>query len=126
MQERITVLGIEFNSGAGLPEKSILFAEKGSVGRVGGENGYRLTYVDVTSNVDNYKIFASGWLQGQTENTSWGRPVDVRRLAIDNSFLVSDEKAGAVYRFYYTGNSAATSYVSLIAIAIAVLNILLV
>ncbi len=76
LQERITVLGIEFNMGSGLPAKSILFAEKGSVGKAGGENGYRVSYVDVTSSADNYKIFASGWLQGKFENTSWGRPVD--------------------------------------------------
>jgi glucose/arabinose dehydrogenase len=121
LDTRITVLGIEFRSAAGLPSNAILFAEKGSVGRVGGEHGYRITYIDLANSSDSsYQVFADGWLQGLTENTSWGRPVDVRKM-LDDSILVSDEKAGAVYRFYYTGGAAA----SMISIAVLLLSVIL-
>lgn len=42
-------------------------------------------------------MFAEGWLQGRT---AWGRPVDVLSLP-DGSLLVSDDRAGAVYRIRY-------------------------
>ena len=41
--------------------------------------------------------FITGWLQGQQ---AWGRPVDVQVLG-DGSLLVSDDRAGAVYRVTY-------------------------
>ena len=44
-----------------------------------------------------YETFAEGWLQGEE---SWGRPVDVI-VASDGALLVSDDKAGAVYRIDY-------------------------
>ena len=44
-----------------------------------------------------YEVFADGWLQ---EGRAWGRPVDVEQLP-DGSLLVSDDKAGAVYRITY-------------------------
>jgi glucose/arabinose dehydrogenase len=45
----------------------------------------------------SYEIFAEGWL-GNT--AAWGRPVDVQQLP-DGSMLVSDDKAGAIYRVTY-------------------------
>lgn len=39
-------------------------------------------------------MFAEGWLQGAT---AWGRPVDVMPMS-DGTLLVSDDRAGAVYR----------------------------
>jgi glucose/arabinose dehydrogenase len=44
-----------------------------------------------------YEIFAEGWLQG---DKAWGRPVDVLILK-DGSLLVSDDRAGAIYRITY-------------------------
>ncbi|HWR97435.1 MAG TPA: hypothetical protein VN317_03365 [Candidatus Methanoperedens sp.] len=40
------------------------------------------------------EVFAEGWLQGAT---AWGRPVDVMPMS-DGTLLVSDDRAGAVYR----------------------------
>jgi glucose/arabinose dehydrogenase len=45
-----------------------------------------------------YEPFAQGWLQG---DQAWGRPVDVI-VAPDGALLVSDDKAGAVYRIDYS------------------------
>jgi len=45
----------------------------------------------------SYSPFAQGWLQG---GEAWGRPADVQELP-DGSLLVSDEKAGAIYRIAY-------------------------
>ncbi len=42
----------------------------------------------------SYEPFAQGWLEGVT---AWGRPVDVL-VAPDGALLVSDDRAGAVYR----------------------------
>ena len=42
-------------------------------------------------------VFAEGWLEGQK---AWGRPVDVL-VRPDGSLLVSDDKAGVVYRITY-------------------------
>ena len=47
------------------------------------------------------ETFADGWLQ---DGESWGRPVDVLVLA-DDSLLVSDDKAGRIYRIVYSGDS---------------------
>ena len=44
-----------------------------------------------------YEVFAEGWLQN---GDSWGRPVDVLVMP-DGALLVSDDKAGAVYRIAY-------------------------
>lgn len=44
-----------------------------------------------------YEIFAEGWLQN---NKAWGRPVDITIMK-DGSLLVSDDRAGAIYRITY-------------------------
>jgi len=46
----------------------------------------------------SYEVFAEGWLQGIS---AWGRPVDVV-VSRDGSLLVSDDRAGAIYRISYT------------------------
>jgi glucose/arabinose dehydrogenase len=45
-----------------------------------------------------YEIFAEGWLQN---NKAWGRPVDIIIMK-DGSLLVSDDRAGAIYRITYS------------------------
>ena len=45
----------------------------------------------------SYEPFAQGWLQG---SESWGRPVDVQVMP-DGALLVSDDRAGAIYRITY-------------------------
>jgi glucose/arabinose dehydrogenase len=49
--------------------------------------------------VKEYKPFAEGWLDEET-NEYLGRPVDVATLR-DGSLLVSDDMAGAIYRISY-------------------------
>ncbi|MEW5944279.1 MAG: sorbosone dehydrogenase family protein, partial [Pseudomonadota bacterium] len=44
-----------------------------------------------------YEVFAKGWLDGLA---AWGRPVDVQVMP-DGALLVSDDKAGAIYRIGY-------------------------
>lgn len=46
-----------------------------------------------------YEAFAEGWLQ---EREAWGRPVDVLVMP-DSALLVSDDRAGAIYRISYQG-----------------------
>ena len=47
-----------------------------------------------------YADFAKGWLQ--KDGTAWGRPVDVLVMP-DGALLVSDDKAGVIYRIIYKG-----------------------
>jgi glucose/arabinose dehydrogenase len=44
-----------------------------------------------------YETFAEGWLRGEK---AWGRPVDVLVMP-DGALLVSDDRAGAIYRVSY-------------------------
>ena len=48
--------------------------------------------------VAKYDVFAEGWLQGGRE--AWGQPVDLLELP-DGSLLVSDDRAGVIYRITY-------------------------
>ena len=47
--------------------------------------------------VPRYETFAEGWLQN---NSAWGRPVDIVEMK-DGSLLVSDDRAGVIYRITY-------------------------
>lgn len=96
----IAALGMRFYTGGMFPaeyKNQVIIAEHGSGGR---ETliGYRLMLVRVEgSKATSYEEFATGWLQ---DNAAWGRPVDVALMA-DGSMLVSDDRAGAVYRIIY-------------------------
>jgi glucose/arabinose dehydrogenase len=46
----------------------------------------------------SYEPFATGWLRG---GTAWGRPVDLLVMP-DGALLVSDDRAGVVYRITYS------------------------
>ncbi|MEM6336350.1 MAG: PQQ-dependent sugar dehydrogenase [Bacteroidota bacterium] len=99
----VAPLGFEFYNGAQFPETykgHALIAEHGSWNR-SKKIGYRVMLVgmDEAGNATSYEPFAEGWLQGQED---WGRPVDLEHLP-DGSVLVSDDKAGVVYRIAYTG-----------------------
>jgi glucose/arabinose dehydrogenase len=43
------------------------------------------------------EVFAEGWLQGQE---AWGCPVDIIVMP-DGALLVSDDRAGVIYRISY-------------------------
>jgi glucose/arabinose dehydrogenase len=57
--------------------------------------GYRITLVRLKNRrAVGYEVFADGWLQ---KNRAWGKPVDLLVMP-DGALLVSDDRAGAIYR----------------------------
>ncbi len=98
----VASLGMRFYVGGMFPrqyKKQIFIAEHGSWNR-SSKSGYRVMLVTLDGHqAVSYEVFAEGWLQGQK---AWGRPVDIEHVA-DGSLLVSDDKAGAIYRIYYDG-----------------------
>jgi glucose/arabinose dehydrogenase len=97
-------LGMMFYTGKMFPEKyrnAIFSAQHGSWNAVK-PRGARVmvTYLDSKGNATKMEPFAEGWMN---ENGVYlGRPVDVKQY-VDGSILVSDDKAGAVYRISYQG-----------------------
>ncbi|NIW00358.1 sorbosone dehydrogenase family protein [Candidatus Saccharibacteria bacterium] len=98
----VAALGMRFYTGDMFPQEyhqQIFIAEHGSWNR-SIPIGYRITLVRLENNqAVSYEAFAEGWLQGEED---WGRPVDVLVMP-DGSLLVSDDKAGAIYRVTYEG-----------------------
>lgn len=97
----VAALGMKFYRGNMFPpeyKNKVIIAEHGSWNR-STPIGYRLTTVDVNNDkVTNYHDMVTGWLEG---DTAWGRPVDIAELP-DDSLLISDDNAGAIYRLSYT------------------------
>ena len=86
-----------------------IIAEHGSWNRAVLQ-GYRLSLVKLDGNkVVSYTRFAEGWLRGMKPAAAggamigdvWGRPADVLVMP-DGALLVSDDKAGVVYRISYS------------------------
>jgi glucose/arabinose dehydrogenase len=100
----VAPLGLKFYDGQMFPEEyrgQLFVAEHGSWNR-SEPVGYRITLVRFENGqAVGRETFADGWLQ---DGESWGRPVDVLVLA-DDSLLVSDDKAGRIYRIVYSGDS---------------------
>lgn len=96
----VAALGIKFYTGSMFPQEykhKAIIAEHGSWNRTT-PIGYRLTTVDISGeSASSYTPFVDGWLQG---DDAWGRPVDILILP-DGSVLISDDKAGAIYRLTY-------------------------
>ncbi len=96
----VASLGMRFYTGAMFPSEyrnQIFIAEHGSWNR-SIPIGYRLTLVRLKEgHAASYEVFAEGWLQG---GVAWGRPVDVLVMP-DGALLVSDDRAGAIYRISY-------------------------
>lgn len=96
----VASLGMRFYTGSMFPEtyrNRIFIAEHGSWNR-SVPIGYRITVVRLENGkAQRYEVFAEGWLSG---GTAWGRPVDVLVMP-DGALLVSDDKAGAIYRITY-------------------------
>ncbi|MBI5420168.1 MAG: sorbosone dehydrogenase family protein [Deltaproteobacteria bacterium] len=101
----VASLGMRFYTGTMFPpgyRNQIFIAEHGSWNR-SVPIGYRVTLVRLRSGrAASYEVFAEGWLQGRS---AWGRPVDVQVMP-DGALLVSDDKAGAIYRISYKGRPA--------------------
>ncbi len=98
----VAALGMRFYTGDMFPgeyRNQIFIAEHGSWNRTV-PIGYRVTLVRLDGNrAESYEVFAEGWLQNGSD---WGRPVDVLVMP-DGALLVSDDKAGAVYRIRHVG-----------------------
>ena len=96
----VAALGMRFYTGAQFPDAyrgAIFIAEHGSWNRQP-MSGYRITVVTLREGRPaSYETFAEGWLRG---SKAWGRPVDVI-VAPDGALLVSDDKAGVIYRITY-------------------------
>ena len=100
----VAPLGMEFYDGGQFPAEyqgQALIAEHGSWNR-SEKIGYRVTMVRLDDDHEavSYETFAEGWLQGEE---AWGRPVDLEHLP-DGSMLLSDDRAGVIYRIAYTGS----------------------
>jgi glucose/arabinose dehydrogenase len=96
----VAALGMTFYTGRMFPEQyrhQIFIAEHGSWNRTV-PIGYRISLVRLAENrAVAYEVFAKGWLQN---GRAWGRPVDVLVMP-DGALLVSDDRAGAIYRIDY-------------------------
>jgi glucose/arabinose dehydrogenase len=98
-------LGMMFYTGKMFPEKyrgAIFNAQHGSWNAVV-PRGARVmvTYLDDDGNAAKTEPFAEGWMN--EDGVYLGRPEDVQQY-VDGSILVSDDKAGAIYRISYSGN----------------------
>jgi glucose/arabinose dehydrogenase len=96
----VAALGMRFYTGTMFPEAyrgHVFIAEHGSWNR-SEPLGYRITIVHVDgARATDSGVFAEGWA---ANGDAWGRPVDLEVLP-DGSMLVSDDKAGAIYRITY-------------------------
>ncbi|EHJ46043.1 L-sorbosone dehydrogenase, putative [Solidesulfovibrio carbinoliphilus subsp. oakridgensis] len=100
IQAHSAALGMKFYTGAMFPREyrnRIFLAEHGSWNR-SSPVGYQVSTAtlapDGTARVEP---FATGWLKGRS---AWGRPVDVLVMP-DGALLVSDDRAGLLYRITY-------------------------
>ncbi len=97
-------LGMMFYTGKMFPAKyhnAIFSAQHGSWNAVK-PRGARVmvTYLDDKGNATKMEPFAEGWMNA--DGVYLGRPTDVHQY-VDGSILVSDDKAGAIYRISYQG-----------------------
>ncbi len=96
----VASLGMRFYTGRMFPDsyrKQVFIAEHGSWNRIP-PIGYRITLARLKNGAAaSYETFAEGWLGGLA---AWGRPVDVEVMP-DGALLVSDDKAGVIYRIGY-------------------------
>ncbi len=98
-------LGMTFYTGRQFPERyrgGIFVAQHGSWNR-SDPIGARVIFVPLAADGSPgpVEIFAEGWLDDSTGRYD-GRPADVLQLP-DGSLLVSDDRAGALYRIFYGG-----------------------
>ncbi len=100
LNAHVAPLGLRFYDGDMFPAEyrgSLFIAEHGSWNR-SKKIGYRVSMATIKDGaVTRYAPFVEGWLQGESAS---GRPVDVL-VWIDGSLLISDDKAGRIYRVSY-------------------------
>lgn len=102
----VAALGMRFYTGQQFPvayRNNIFIAEHGSWNR-SSKVGYRVVRVvlDAQGKVLGQETFVDGWLSkdGAGKEVISGRPVDVLVMP-DGSLLISDDKAGVIYRVRY-------------------------
>lgn len=97
LEPHVAPLGVKFYTGTQFPKGyrgDVFIAEHGSWNR-DEPIGYRITRVEVNGDrAVGYEVFADGWLQ---DGKAWGRPVDLL-VESTGAMLVSDDKAGIIYR----------------------------
>lgn len=102
----VAALGMSCYGGTAFPQEyqgDIYIAEHGSWNRTA-PSGYRVVRVVVENGrAVREEPFASGWLRAGG-NEAWGRPVHVFETRAGD-LLVSDDRAGAVYRIRARGES---------------------
>src|SRR5688572_23956420 len=111
LDAHVAAIGMRFYTGTMFPAEyrdQIIIAEHGSWNR-SVPQGYRLSLVKLDGDkVASYTRFAEGWLRGMKPAAAggamvgdvWGRPADVLVMP-DGALLVSDDKAGVIYRITY-------------------------
>jgi glucose/arabinose dehydrogenase len=111
LDAHVAAIGMRFYTGKMFPPEyhnQVIVAEHGSWNR-SVPQGYRLSLVKLNGNkVVSYTRFAEGWLRGVKPAPAgnamvgdvWGRPADVLVMP-DGALLVSDDKAGVIYRISY-------------------------
>ena len=96
----VAALGMRFYTGTMFPpdyRNQIFIAEHGSWNRTV-PIGYRISLVRLEGDrAVHHEVFAEGWLKN---GRAWGRPVDVLVMP-DGALLVSDDRAGVIYRIRY-------------------------
>lgn len=104
----VAALGMRFYRGSQFPaayRHNAFIAEHGSWNR-SRKSGYRVVRVitDAQGKNARQEVFVDGWLQVDASGREdvWGRPADVLELP-DGSLLISDDRAGAIYRVSYGG-----------------------
>lgn len=101
----VAPLGLKFYTGDMFPEEyrnDIFIAEHGSWNR-SKKIGYRIARIKMENGkASGYEPFAFGWLD-EVEQDAFGRPVDVLIMP-DGAMLVSDDRAGVIYRITYSAD----------------------
>ena len=106
LQAHVAPLGMRFYRGDAFPPRyrgAIFLAQHGSWNR-SSPVGYRVVavFLDASGKVTGTEVFVDGWLQ--SNDTRWGRPVDLLELA-DGSLLISDDFAGVIWRVWYRASA---------------------
>lgn len=98
----VAPLGLKFYTGDMFPEEyrnDIFIAEHGSWNR-SNKIGYRVMRIKMENGkAVGYEPFVYGWLDEEAQE-AFGRPVDVLIMP-DGAMLVSDDRAGVIYRITY-------------------------
>ena len=104
----VAPLGLAIHSGTNVPKayRGAAFIAEHGPGNRSGTIGYRVSVVRLADDhrtALGYAAFAQGWYGN---GRAWGRPADILE-APDGSILVSDDRAGRLYRIRYVGRQAA-------------------